>query len=109
MLDSVQSFMRARGSKIAARGGIVPGTGAVAALVSAATGIKPYYIGKPNPLMMRTALRSLNAHSEDSVMIGDRMNTDIVAGLERLCLKSQADSHSAWYSRKEEVKGKGIS
>ncbi len=63
-------------------GGIVPGTGAVAALVSAATGIKPYYIGKPNPLMMRTALRSLNAHSEDSVMIGDRMNTDIVAGLE---------------------------
>jgi len=82
MLDSVQSFMRARGSKIAARGGIVPGTGAVAALVSAATGIKPYYIGKPNPLMMRTALRSLNAHSEDSVMIGDRMNTDIVAGLE---------------------------
>jgi NagD protein len=63
-------------------GGIVPGTGAVAALVSAATGVKPYYIGKPNPLMMRTALRSLNAHSEDSVMIGDRMNTDIVSGLE---------------------------
>src|SRR5436853_2826747 len=63
-------------------GGVVPGTGAVAALISAATGIKPYYIGKPNPLIMRTALRSLNAHSEDSVMIGDRMNTDIVAGLE---------------------------
>ncbi len=63
-------------------GGIVPGTGAVAALVSAATGIKPYYVGKPNPLMMRTALRTLNAHSENSVMIGDRMDTDIVAGLE---------------------------
>jgi NagD protein len=63
-------------------GGIVPGTGAVAALVSAATGIKPYYVGKPNPLMMRTALRTLNAHSEDSVMVGDRMDTDIVAGLE---------------------------
>jgi NagD protein len=63
-------------------GGIVPGTGAVASLISAATGIKPYYVGKPNPLMMRTALRSLNAHSEDSVIVGDRMDTDIIAGLE---------------------------
>lgn len=63
-------------------GGIVPGTGAVAALISSATGVKPYFIGKPNPLMMRTALRTLNAHSEESVMIGDRMDTDIVAGTE---------------------------
>ena len=63
-------------------GGIVPATGAVAALISAATGVKPYFIGKPNPLMMRTALRTLGAHSENSVMIGDRMDTDIVAGLE---------------------------
>jgi 5'-nucleotidase len=63
-------------------GGIVPATGAVAALISAATGVKPYYIGKPNPLMMRTALRTLDAHSEESVMIGDRMDTDIVAGIE---------------------------
>ncbi len=63
-------------------GGIVPATGAVAALISAATGVKPYFIGKPNPLMMRTALRTLGAHSEDSVMIGDRMDTDIVAGIE---------------------------
>ncbi len=63
-------------------GGIVPATGAVAALISAATGVKPYVIGKPNPLMMRTALRTLNAHSENSVMIGDRMDTDIVAGIE---------------------------
>jgi NagD protein len=63
-------------------GGIVPATGAVAALISAATGVKPYIIGKPNPLMMRTALRTLDAHSEDSVMIGDRMDTDIVAGIE---------------------------
>ncbi len=63
-------------------GGIVPATGAVAALINAATGVKPYFIGKPNPLMMRTALRTLNAHSEDSVMIGDRMDTDIVAGIE---------------------------
>src|SRR6266852_2549480 len=63
-------------------GGIVPATGAVAALISAATGVKPYYVGKPNPLMMRTALRTLNAHSENSVIIGDRMDTDIVAGIE---------------------------
>lgn len=63
-------------------GGIVPATGAVAALISAATGVKPYYIGKPNPLMMRSALRKPNAHSEDSVMIGDRMDTDIISGIE---------------------------
>lgn len=63
-------------------GGIVPATGAVAALISAATNVKPYNIGKPNPLMMRSALRTLNAHSENSVMVGDRMDTDIIAGLE---------------------------
>lgn len=63
-------------------GGMVPATGAVAALISAATGVKPYYIGKPNPLIMRTALRTLNAHSEDSVMVGDRMDTDILVGTE---------------------------
>jgi len=63
-------------------GGIVPGTGAVAALITSVTGIKPYYIGKPNPLMMRMALRTMNAHSEDAVMIGDRMDTDVIAGLE---------------------------
>ena len=65
-----------------ADGGIVPATGAVAELEAEATGVKPYYIGKPNPLMMRTALRRLNGHSESSVMIGDRMDTDIVAGTE---------------------------
>jgi NagD protein len=63
-------------------GGTVPATGSLAALISAATGVKPYFVGKPNPLMMRTALRTLNAHSEESVMIGDRMDTDIVAGTE---------------------------
>ena len=63
-------------------GGIVPATGSLAALISAATGVKPYFVGKPNPLMMRTALRTLNAHSEESVMIGDRMDTDVVAGTE---------------------------
>jgi NagD protein len=62
--------------------GLVPATGAVAALIAAATGVTPYFIGKPNPLMMRAALRRLGAHSETSVMIGDRMDTDIVAGTE---------------------------
>ncbi len=63
-------------------GGIVPGTGAVAALISSATGVQAYFVGKPNPLMMRTALRKINAHSENSAIIGDRMDTDIVAGTE---------------------------
>src|ERR1700674_1626537 len=49
-------------------GGIVPATGAVAALISAATGVKPYIIGKPNPLMMRTGLRTLEVTYEDSVV-----------------------------------------
>ena len=62
--------------------GLVPATGAVAALIAAATGVQPYFVGKPNPLMMRAALRRLGAHSETSVMIGDRMDTDIVAGTE---------------------------
>ncbi|MFC7374385.1 HAD-IIA family hydrolase [Brachybacterium sp. GCM10030267] len=62
--------------------GPLPATGAVAAMVTAATGISPYYIGKPNPLMMRTALNRLGAHSETSVMIGDRMDTDVKSGLE---------------------------
>src|SRR6266581_5627519 len=65
-----------------AEGGVVPATGAVAALVSAATGVKPYFIGNPNPLMIRTALRTLKAHSQETVMIGDRMDTDIIAGIE---------------------------
>jgi len=59
-----------------------PATGAVAALVTAATGVRPYFVGKPNPLMMREALRAIDAHSETTVMIGDRMDTDVVAGME---------------------------
>ncbi|MDX3233255.1 HAD-IIA family hydrolase [Streptomyces sp. ME19-01-6] len=62
--------------------GALPATGAVAALITAATGKKPYFIGKPNPLMMRTALNTIGGHSETSAMIGDRMDTDILAGLE---------------------------
>ena len=62
--------------------GLEPGTGAVAALIAAATGVQPYFVGKPNPLMMRNALRTLGTHSEETMMIGDRMDTDIVAGTE---------------------------
>jgi 5'-nucleotidase len=62
--------------------GPLPATGSVAALVSRATGVDPYYVGKPNPLMMRSALNAIQAHSESTAMIGDRMDTDIVAGLE---------------------------
>src|SRR5256885_6620962 len=62
--------------------GPLPATGSVAALISHATGIAPYFVGKPNPLMMRTALNTLEAHSEETAMIGDRMDTDIVSGLE---------------------------
>jgi NagD protein len=62
--------------------GIVPGCGAMAALIEKATGKSPFYVGKPNPLMMRSALNYLDVHSEDSAMIGDRMDTDIVAGVE---------------------------
>jgi NagD protein len=63
-------------------GGMVPACGAMAALMEKATGVSPFFIGKPNPLMMRTALNYLGVHSEQTVMIGDRMETDIVAGVE---------------------------
>src|SRR5947209_4958854 len=62
--------------------GPLPATGSVAALISRATGRDPYYVGKPNPLMMRSALNSLDAHSVTSAMIGDRMDTDVVCGME---------------------------
>jgi NagD protein len=62
--------------------GPLPATGSVAALISRATGVDPYFVGKPNPLMMRTALNTLEAHSEETAMIGDRMDTDVIAGIE---------------------------
>ncbi len=62
--------------------GPLPATGSVAALISRATGVEPYFVGKPNPLMMRSALNAIDAHSETAAMIGDRMDTDIVSGLE---------------------------
>jgi NagD protein len=62
--------------------GPLPATGSVAALISRASGVDPYFVGKPNPLMMRSALNALDAHSESTAMIGDRMDTDVVSGLE---------------------------
>ncbi len=62
-------------------GGVVPATGALAALVEKASGRSPFFIGKPNPLMMRSALRYLGVHSENTIMVGDRMDTDVVAGI----------------------------
>lgn len=62
--------------------GVIPATGSVAAMITAVTGRDPYYVGKPNPVMMRSALNTLGVHSENTVMIGDRMDTDIKAGME---------------------------
>jgi NagD protein len=62
--------------------GPLPATGSVAALISHATGVQPYFVGKPNPLMMRSALNAIDAHSETTAMIGDRMDTDVGSGLE---------------------------
>jgi len=62
--------------------GLQPACGALVAPIELATGRKPYFVGKPNPLMMRTALRKLGAHSGEAFMVGDRMDTDIVVGTE---------------------------
>ena len=62
--------------------GICPACRALIAPIEIATGKKAYFCGKPNPLMMRTGLRLLDCHSEDAVMVGDRMDTDVVAGTE---------------------------
>ncbi|MFI7580754.1 HAD-IIA family hydrolase [Kocuria kalidii] len=62
--------------------GPLPATGAVAALITRATGARPYFVGKPNPMMFRSAMNRIEAHSESTVMIGDRMDTDVVAGIE---------------------------
>jgi NagD protein len=62
--------------------GPLPATGSVAALITRATGVRPYFVGKPNPLMMRSALNQVDAHSETTAMVGDRMDTDIICGME---------------------------
>lgn len=62
--------------------GLVPATGAVAALITKATDREPYVVGKPNPMMFRSAMNRIGAHSETTAMIGDRMDTDVIAGIE---------------------------
>jgi NagD protein len=62
--------------------GITPACGAMAALIEKATGVSPFFVGKPNPLMIRMALNYLDVHSENTIMVGDRMDTDIIAGVE---------------------------
>lgn len=65
--------------------GSMPGCGALAALIESATGVAPYFVGKPNPVMIRDALNLLGAHSSETVMVGDRLDTDIRAGTEAGC------------------------
>jgi len=62
--------------------GVVPACGAMAALIEKASGRKPFFCGKPNPFMMRSALNYLGVHSENTIMVGDRMDTDVVAGIQ---------------------------
>jgi NagD protein len=62
--------------------GPLPATGAVAAMITRATGAEPYFVGKPNPMMFRSAMNRIDAHSESTIMVGDRMDTDVVAGIE---------------------------
>jgi NagD protein len=62
--------------------GPMPATGAISALITKATGKDPYVVGKPNPMMFRSAMNKIGAHSENTAMIGDRMDTDIIAGIE---------------------------
>ena len=62
--------------------GITPACGAMAALIEKASGRSPFYCGKPSPFMMRSALNYLGVHSENTIMIGDRMDTDIIAGIQ---------------------------
>ena len=62
--------------------GIAPACRALVAPIEMATGKQAYFCGKPNPLMMRTGLRLLGCHSAEAVMIGDRMDTDVISGME---------------------------
>lgn len=62
--------------------GIMPATGALISPIEIATGRKAYFVGKPNPLMLRHGLKKLGCHSADIAFIGDRMDTDIIAGIE---------------------------
>lgn len=62
--------------------GIAPACRSLVAPIELATGKRAYFMGKPNPLMMRTGLQLLGVHSEEAAMVGDRMDTDVIAGME---------------------------
>ena len=62
--------------------GLYPACGAACTLIETATGVKPYFLGKPNPFMMRAALDRLDVRAAEAIMVGDRLDTDIIAGLE---------------------------
>jgi NagD protein len=64
------------------KNGLIPASGSMAALIEEATGVSPFFIGKPNPIMTRYALNYLGVHSEETVMIGDKLDIDIIAGLQ---------------------------
>ncbi|PJI93762.1 HAD-IIA family hydrolase [Luteimicrobium subarcticum] len=92
--------------------GPLPATGAVAAMITKATGRDPYFVGKPNPMMFRSALNRIDAHSERTAMIGDRMDTDVVAGIEAglhtflvLTGSTKAEDVESWPFRPSEVVG----
>ncbi|WP_031464719.1 HAD-IIA family hydrolase [Sciscionella sediminilitoris] len=83
LIDAGAKFIATNPDEIGpSRDGILPATGSVAAMITRATGREPYYVGKPNPVMMRFALRTLGTHSENTLMIGDRIDTDVRSGLE---------------------------
>lgn len=65
-----------------AEGGIIPACGALVAPIELATGVKAYFVGKPNPLMMRTGLGLLGCPRESALIVGDRMDTDVISGIE---------------------------
>ncbi|GAB1817815.1 HAD-IIA family hydrolase [Herbidospora sp. RD11066] len=90
--------------------GNLPACGAVAAMITKATGVDPYFVGKPNPMMMRSALNRIDAHSESTAMIGDRMDTDVVCGMEAglhtilvLTGVAKADQIDRWPYRPSQV------
>ena len=64
--------------------GIMPATGALISPIEIATGKKAYFVGKPNPLMLRHAIKTLGCHSDEAAIVGDRMDTDIIAGIESM-------------------------
>ena len=77
----------------------MPATGSVAAMITKATGRDPYFVGKPNPMMFRSALNRIEAHSESTMMVGDRMDTDVVAGIEAAVHRRFARRRTADVSR----------